>query len=152
MKLTSISTETNLDKVVRVARVLIADNNYFARQALRQAFDGEKDFDVCGEAVNGRDAVRATQLLRPDLIVLDLVMPVMNGVGAAGMLKRLMPALPMIIHHGLKDRDIEQAARVVGIAALVSKAEPLSALVKRARVLLSHREAASATASMFAAA
>jgi len=79
-------------------------------------------------------------------------MPVMNGVGAAGMLKRLMPALPMIIRHRLKDRDIEQAARVVGIAALVSKAEPLSALVKSARALLAHREAASATASMFAAA
>jgi DNA-binding NarL/FixJ family response regulator len=133
------------------ARVLIADRSYFARQALRQVFEHEKDFAICGEAVHGHDAVTAALLLRPDLVVLDLVMPVMNGVGAARMLKRLMPALPMIVRYGLKDRWVNQATRLVGTAALVSKTEPLDFLVHKARRLLAGTEAASATASVTAA-
>ena len=148
MKLASIWT---LHNVVGRARVLIADRNYFARQSLRQAFEHEKDFAICGEAVQGRDAVTAALLLRPDLVVLNLVMPVMNGVGAARMLKRLMPALPMIVRYGLEDQGVNQATRLVGTAALVSKTEPLEFLIHKARRLLAGTEAASATASTTAA-
>jgi DNA-binding NarL/FixJ family response regulator len=137
----------DLHNVVGRARVLIADRDYFARQALRQAFE-QKEFTICGEAVHGREAVTAALLLRPDLVVLDLVMPVMNGVGAASMLKRLMPALPMIVRYGLKDKCVNRASRLVGIAALVSKTEPLGSLVNKARRLLAGAEAASATASI----
>jgi two-component system chemotaxis response regulator CheB len=59
------------------------DDNYFCRQALVEVFRREGDFNVCGEAINGRDAIRVARLLRPDLIVLDLVMPAMNGLAAA---------------------------------------------------------------------
>jgi CheY-like chemotaxis protein len=151
MKLTSIFAEKRPHHVSGKARVLIADRSYFARQALRQTFEHEKDFAICGEAVHGCDAMRAALLLRPDLVVLDLVMPVMNGVGAARMLRRLMPALPMIVRYELKDKCIKQATRLVGIAALVSKTEPVGSLVHRARSLLAGTEAASATVSMFAA-
>jgi DNA-binding NarL/FixJ family response regulator len=150
MKLASIFAERRLHTVVGRARVLIADRNYFARQALRQAFEHEKDFAICGEAVHGRDAVTAALLLRPDLVVLDLVMPVMNGVGAARMLKRLMPALPMIVRYGLKDKCVTQATKLVGIAALVSNTESVGSLVHKARRLLAGSEAASATTSISA--
>ncbi len=89
------------------ARVLIADDNYFCRQALVEVFRRERDFDVCGEALNGRDAIRAAQLLRPDLIVMDLVMPAMNGLAAAHVLKRLMPAVPLILY-GSADKIMRQ--------------------------------------------
>ena len=145
-----LATIFDLHNVVGRARVLIADRNYFARQRLRQAFEHEKDFAICGEAVHGRDAVTAALLLRPDLLVLDLVMPVMNGVGAARMLKRLMPALPMIVRYGLKDKCVNQATRLVGIADLVSKTEPLGSLVHKARRLLAGTEPASATTSITA--
>ena len=61
-------------------RVLIVDDNYSVRQALIEIFKREADFDVCGEAGNGHEAIRVAQLLSPDLIVLDLAMPVMNGL------------------------------------------------------------------------
>ena len=150
MKLASIFAETSLHNVVGRARVLIADRNYFVRQALRVAFEHEKDFAICGEAVHGHDAVTAALLLRPDLVVLNLVMPVMNGVGAARVLKRLMPALPMIVRYGLRDNCVAQATKLVGIGALVSKTEPLGSLVHKARRLLAGTEAASATASISA--
>ncbi len=76
--------------------VLIVDDVEIIRRALCQLFTSEADFDVCGEAENGREAIEKAQELRPDLIVLDLSMPVMNGIDAARVLRRLMPAVPLI--------------------------------------------------------
>ena len=74
-----------------VHSILIADDNAFVRRGLRDLFNGEGDFDVCGEAKNGREAIQEAQELHPDLILLDLSMPVMNGLDAARVLKRVMP-------------------------------------------------------------
>jgi len=76
--------------------VLIVDDNAVIRQALGDLLKKESDFAVCGEAENGRQAIEKAQQLRPDLIVLDLSMPVMNGLGAARTLKRLMPGVTSI--------------------------------------------------------
>jgi chemotaxis response regulator CheB len=73
--------------------VLIVDDNAVIRQALGDLFKKESDFELCGEAENGRQAIEKAQQLRPDLIVLDLSIPVMNGLGAARTLKRLMPGV-----------------------------------------------------------
>ena len=75
-----------------VRTVLIADDNASVRQSLCELFTREGDFDVCGEAENGREAIDRAQQLHPDLIVMDLSMPVMNGLDAARVLRRLMPA------------------------------------------------------------
>jgi len=72
--------------------VLIVDDNALIRQVLCDLFRKESDFEACGEAENGRQAIEKAQPLRPDLIVLDLSMPVMNGLDAARTLKRLMPS------------------------------------------------------------
>ena len=124
---------------LRRSRVLIVDDNCFVRQALTEIFKREADFDVCGEACNGQEAVRVAQLLGPDLIVLDLAMPVMNGLDAARMLRRLMPAVPLIMYSGIGDKFVEQQARLIGIAALISKGEAPGTLVGQARSLLSQR-------------
>ena len=84
--------------------VLIVDDNVFIRQVLWERFKREADFDVCGEAVNGREAIAKAQQLRPELIVLDLSMPVMNGLDAARVLKRLMPRVPIIMYSAFGDR------------------------------------------------
>ena len=60
--------------------VLIVDDNTYIRQGLCQVFKRETDFRVCGEAENGKEAIAKAMELRPDLIVLDLSMPVMNGL------------------------------------------------------------------------
>ena len=121
--------------------VLIVDDNTFIRHALHELFGRETDFEVCGVAENGRDAIDEAARLHPDLIVLDLSMPVMNGLDAARVLKRLMPAVPLIMYSAFEDRSSEQRARLIGISELVSKSERFSVLIDKARGLVYPRAA-----------
>ena len=121
--------------------VLIVDDYAYIRQALCSVFKREADFEVCGEAVNGSEAVAKAQELHPDVIVLDLSMPVMNGLEAARELKRLMPTVPLIMYSAFGGGFVEQHARLVGISELVSKSQPAAILVSKARSLL-YRDAA----------
>jgi DNA-binding NarL/FixJ family response regulator len=116
--------------------VLVVDDNAVIRQALCRAFTSKADFDICGEAENGQDAIEKAQTLHPDLIVMDLSMPVMNGIDAALTLKTLMPMVPVIIFSEYSDVFSEKEARSAGISALVSKSEHVSVLIDKARALL----------------
>jgi DNA-binding NarL/FixJ family response regulator len=116
--------------------VLIADDNTYIRQALCEQFKRESDFEVCGEAANGKEAFEKARELHPDLIVLDLSMPVMNGLDAARELKRLMPTVPLTMYSAFGDTFMEQQARLIGISDLVSKSQPAAILVSKARSLL----------------
>src|SRR5260370_13929723 len=119
-----------------VKSVLIADDNAFVRQRLCEVFGREADFEVCGEAENGRKAVEEAQELHPDLILLDLSMPVMNGLDATRALKRLMPEVPIVMFSAYSDSFTEKEARSAGASALVSKSEQMSVLVGIARNLM----------------
>lgn len=116
--------------------VLIVDDSAYIRQALCELFKQEADFLVCGEAENGKEAIKKAQELRPDLIVLDLSMPVMNGFDAARILKRLMPTVPLIMYSAFGDKLAEKQARLIGISEVVSKSEHVSVLIHKARGLL----------------
>jgi|ERR1700730_11043117 len=120
--------------------ILIVDDNAYIRQALCQVFKYEADFEVCGEATNGKEAIDKALELHPDLIVLDLSMPVMNGLDAARVLKQMMPTVPLIMYTSFGDGLAEQQARLIGISELVSKSQPAAILVSKARslLLLSH--------------
>jgi DNA-binding NarL/FixJ family response regulator len=118
--------------------VLIVDDNTLIRQALCEMFTREADFEVCGEAENGQEAIEKAQQLHPDLVVMDLSMPVMNGIEAASILKGLMPTVPLIIFSEYSDVFSEKEARSAGVSALVSKSEHVSVLVGKARALLYH--------------
>jgi two-component system chemotaxis response regulator CheY len=116
--------------------VLIVDDNAFIRQALCELFQGQADFEICADAENGREAIEMAEQLLPDLIVLDLSMPVMNGLDAARILRRMMPAVPLILYSAFGDRFVEQQARLIGISEMVSKSDPFSVLLAKARNLL----------------
>ena len=119
-----------------VKSVLIADDQKMIRQALCSLFSSQEDFDVCGDAENGLEAIEMAQVLLPDLILLDLSMPVMNGIEAACALKRLMPMVPIIVFSEYGDVFSEREARTTGISAFVSKTEHLSVLLDKARAVL----------------
>lgn len=121
--------------------VLIVDDNIFIREALREFFEREPDFEVCAEAENGRQAIEQAGKCHPDLIVLDLSMPVMNGLEAARILKRLLPAVPLILYSAFADKTSEQQARLVGISECVPKSAHVSVLIGKARGLLYSRAA-----------
>jgi DNA-binding NarL/FixJ family response regulator len=116
--------------------VLVVDDNPVVRRMVCEIFTSESDFEVSGEAENGQDAIEKAQALRPDLIVMDLSMPVMNGMDAARILKRLMPKVPLMMFSVHSDLLSESEARSAGVSALVSKSERVSVLVEKARALL----------------
>jgi len=119
-----------------VKSVLIADDQAMIRQTLCYLFASQQDFEVCGDAENGLEAVEMAQVLRPDLILLDLSMPMMNGIEAACELKRLMPMVPIIVFSEYSDVFSEREARSSGISGIVSKTEHLSVLLDKARAAL----------------
>jgi two-component system, NarL family, response regulator NreC len=121
---------------VPIRSVLIVDDNPLIRQALCELFTREGDFQVCGEAKNGREAIERAQLLHPDLIVTDLSMPVMNGLEETRILKKLMPAVPVIIFTEHSDRFVEKEAAEAGVSAVVPKSQAVTVLITKARGLL----------------
>ena len=77
----------------------MVDDNPPVRQALCEAFKREADFDVCGEAENGREGIDQANSLQPDVIVMDFSMPVLNGLEAVRLLNALMPRV--VVHQNL---------------------------------------------------
>jgi DNA-binding NarL/FixJ family response regulator len=78
-------------------RILIADDSESIRMVIRTFLESREGFEVCGEAANGVDAIEQAKKLNPDLVILDLAMPRMNGAAAASVLKRTMPNVPIIL-------------------------------------------------------
>ena len=116
--------------------ILIVDDHEAIRRQLRCIFSAHAEFTVCGEAVHGVDAIEKAQLLSPDLIILDLAMPEMNGLEAASALRYIMPSVPLFLLTVHYNREMELAALGSGICAVFSKHDDLEALVRRARVEL----------------
>jgi DNA-binding NarL/FixJ family response regulator len=121
--------------------VLVADDNYSVRRALCEVFARESDFEVCAEADDGRDAIEKAERLRPDMIVLDLSMPDINGLDVARELKDRMPSVPIILFTFYVDRFVKEAALSSGVSEVVSKSEDVSVLITKARSLLYHNAA-----------
>ena len=121
-------------------RVLLVDDNTGVRSLLRQLFESEPDFEVSGEAENGRDAVEKAENLKPDVIILDLSMPIMTGLDAAPLLRRLLPDTRIILFTVQEGREVEQLARAAGIHAVVSKSQAASKLILQAQTLLASVE------------
>jgi CheY-like chemotaxis protein len=117
-----------------VARiVLVADDNAIIREALCRVFQVEEDYDLCAEATNGEEAIELAEKHRPDLIILDFSMPVMNGLEAARRLKEIMPMVPIIlctVHADLLMNRLEDLPAEM----VVSKSDPN--LMKHVRTLI----------------
>ncbi len=77
--------------------ILVADDSPIIRKMLCQIFEEEHDYNLCAEATNGQEAVDLAIKHRPELIVLDLSMPLMSGLTAAQLLKKIMPNVPIIL-------------------------------------------------------
>jgi DNA-binding NarL/FixJ family response regulator len=91
---------------------------------------------VCGEAANGFEAVEQAKKLRPDLILLDLAMPEMNGAEAASVLKKMMPTMPIIVFTMFSDNIGRSLASAIGVDMVLSKPDGMRALVEAIESLL----------------
>lgn len=118
------------------SRILLVDDNARIRQSLRQALES-RGFSVCGEAENGKDAVEKVQALSPDAVILDLSMPVMNGLQAARAMQKLVPDVPLLMYTSYTNASLAGEARAAGVKTVVDKADSLEVLEEGLRGLLS---------------
>ena len=116
-------------------RILIVEDETVVRRAIR-AFLELHHFEICGEAVNGAEALEKAAALRPDLITLDLSMPLMNGIEAASQLKNKVPGIPVVIYTMLEDVLGKSLAATLGVRAVVSKADGLAKLLSCIEAIL----------------
>jgi DNA-binding NarL/FixJ family response regulator len=116
--------------------ILIVDDSAVVRQTLRQTLEWQKGWEVCGEAANGRDGIEMAQRLKPDLVLLDFSMPVMNGLEAARELKHLLPTVPLLMYTNYGTNYLEKEALSAGVTAVVSKSDSVEALVSSIQAVL----------------
>ena len=103
--------------------ILIVDNSKTSRKIIRLFLESQIDLQVCGEAVDGLDGVEKAKALKPDLIILDLVMPQMNGIEAASIIKREVPQTRIVMFTTYDICVGGSLASHVGIDAVLSKSE-----------------------------
>jgi DNA-binding NarL/FixJ family response regulator len=117
-------------------KVMLVDDNPAIRQALHKVFELQSDWAVCGEAANGREGIEQAKVLKPDLIVLDVSMPGMNGLEAARVIHAMMPKVPLILCSLYADEVLGREAKSAGVVAVFSKTQNIDRLVTRATDLL----------------
>jgi DNA-binding NarL/FixJ family response regulator len=117
-------------------RVLIVDDVPAMRRLVRLALEESGHFTVVGEALNGAEAASAGRRLRPDVILLDLAMPGVNGLQALPLLKEACPSARIILHTGFEHERLAREALEYGAHAFLEKGLPAPTLVARLLALL----------------
>jgi DNA-binding NarL/FixJ family response regulator len=116
--------------------VLIVDDYAAVRSAIRVGLERYSGFFVCGEAVDGVDAIEKATKLKPDFILLDLSMPRMNGMETAAALKRLMPQVLIVAFSMYAELLGRSDPSTVGFDAVIDKLAGIGKVVECARNLL----------------
>jgi two-component system, NarL family, vancomycin resistance associated response regulator VraR len=118
-----------------MATVLIVDDSPEVRHIVRTFLERDVTFKVCGEAGTGTEAIEKAEELKPDIILLDLLMPNMNGIESAAVLKRMLPKTLIVLFSNYTDDLGRTLASTIGIDLVVPKgsltdmAQALKALV-----------------------
>lgn len=122
---------------VAMTRILIADDSPQVRSVLRHLVEQDANWEVCAEAIDGREAVERTRESCPDLILLDFQMPVMDGLQAAREIAKVAPATPVLLCSAHLSSLLIGEAQRIGIQGAVSKSNA-SGIVDGIRALLRH--------------
>lgn len=120
-------------------RLLIADDHEAIRKGIRSILAPRGDIEVCGEAEDGREAIDKAIELKPDLIILDINMPVLGGFAAAQEIKKLMPEVPILFFSVHESRRMVEEAKVLGIQGFVSKDQAGAVLLTAIDALFSKK-------------
>jgi DNA-binding NarL/FixJ family response regulator len=104
-------------------RVLLADDHAAVRRALRRLIESAGEFEICAEAADGEDAVRQAAIHRPDIVVLDLAMPRLDGLGAARAIRAILPHIAIAIVTMHASDVFASAAEAAGANAYLQKCD-----------------------------
>jgi|ERR1700683_570956 DNA-binding NarL/FixJ family response regulator len=116
--------------------ILIADDNAGVRTLIRTYLEMQPEFEICGEATDGVDAIEKIKELKPDLILMDLAMPKMNGAEVASIIKSSMPHIPIILFSVYGEKIGKALASAVGVDIVLSKPDGICNLVESVKKLL----------------
>ena len=117
-------------------RVLIAEDHEMVRQGLRMIVDAQSDMEVVAEAANGREAIRLSQELHPDVVLMDISMPELNGLKAAATLKRIMPETKILTLTRHSDEAYLQELFQAGVSGYLLKQSAASELTRAIRTVM----------------
>jgi DNA-binding NarL/FixJ family response regulator len=124
-----------------MAKILIADDSDIGRASIRTILSKQIGWTICGEAVNGRNAVLMAHDLKPDLIIMDFSMPMLDGLQASKEILRATPEVPIIVFTFHMTPQLNREASRVGIRKVVSKSDGANALRSAVEALLDDRNA-----------
>src|SRR5438477_8186216 len=123
----SAALETSLrpeaQKGMQPVRILIADDHEVVRRGVRSLLKSRADWEVCGEAVDGRDAVQKAKELKPDVIVMDIGMPHLNGLEAARVIRKEVPQSEILILSQYEATEMRPAALQAGAREYITKSD-----------------------------
>jgi DNA-binding NarL/FixJ family response regulator len=128
-------------------RILIADDHDVVRRMMRLTLEGHEGWEVCGEASNGLEAIESVATLKPDLVILDLAMPVMDGLRAAREISLAAPQLPILMHTNHGSEAVEIEAKKNGVRQVVSKDGDVNEFLRVIEELLAAETGATANLS-----
>src|SRR5262245_31996569 len=120
-------------------RILLADDHNIVRKGLRGTLEEYDGWSVCGEASNGRDAVRLAMELKPDIVVLDLTMPELNGIEATWQIKKSLPQTEILIFTMHDTEEMILRAFEAGARGFVLKSNDELELVEAIKVVSRHK-------------
>jgi DNA-binding NarL/FixJ family response regulator len=103
------------------SRILIVDDSPSVRIALRKFLEQNSRWQVCGEAEDGQEAVDRVRQLKPDLVVMDFLMPVQDGLHASEQIKGLFPEMPILLCTMFASSQLSQKARSAGVKGILPK-------------------------------
>ena len=121
------------------ARILIADDHELVRDGIKARLERQPGWIVCGEAANGRQAVELAVRLKPDVAVLDIGMPELNGLAAAGQIRKECPQTEVLMLTMLESEDIMRDALATGVRGFILKTDAGRLLVSAVEALLRHQ-------------
>jgi DNA-binding NarL/FixJ family response regulator len=120
-------------------RILLADDHEVVRHGVRMLIEKEVGWEVCGEAVDGRQAVALAEKLRPNVVVMDLGMPELNGLEAARQIKRALPKTEVMIFTGEESEHLIHEVFAAGAGSYILKSNLGGHLVAAIRALGEHK-------------
>src|SRR6202521_1283928 len=128
-------------------RILVADDHPVFRLGLCSLIRSHESWEVCGEAVDGRDAVEKCRQLKPDLLILDICMPKLNGVDAAQQILKRNPAQVILVLTAVDSEQVVRDCLEAGIRGWVFKSDGTDDLTAAVEELKRHKSAFSARVS-----
>ncbi len=127
------------NKAATPARLLVVDDHDLMRETTQLMLQGQSDLEVVGEAVNGRQALELCRQLRPDLVLMDVRMPEMDGLAATRAIKEELPEISVLLVTAHESDDYRREGASAGAAGYILKDAPRQQLLETVREALGQR-------------